>query len=153
MAALVRVLSLLPANDPHREEYLRDYLDMVKALASLQRGDGAWNVSLRDPDHFGGKELSGTALFTYGIAWGVRKGYLDRQQYLPVVTRAWNVLVKDCLHANGFLGYVQGTGKQPSDGQPVGLDKVPDFEDYGLGCFLLAGSEIYHLMIKKYSPD
>jgi rhamnogalacturonyl hydrolase YesR/lysophospholipase L1-like esterase len=153
LAALVRVLSLLPANDPHREEYLRDYLDMVKALASLQRGDGAWNVSLRDPDHFGGKELSGTALFTYGIAWGVRKGYLDRQQYLPVVTRAWNVLVKDCLHANGFLGYVQGTGKQPSDGQPVGLDKVPDFEDYGLGCFLLAGSEIYHLMIKKYSPD
>jgi len=153
LAALVRVLSLLPANDPHREEYLRDYLDMVKALAPLQRGDGGWNVSLLDPAHFEGKELSGTALFTYGIVWGIRHGYLDRKVYLPIVLKAWNAMAKDCLHDNGFLGYVQGTGKQPSDGQPVGPEKVPDFEDYGLGCFLLAGSEVYQLFSKKYSPE
>jgi rhamnogalacturonyl hydrolase YesR/lysophospholipase L1-like esterase len=153
LAALVRVLSLLPANDPHREEYLRDYLDMVKALAPLQRGDGCWNVSLLDPAHFEGKELSGTTLFTYGIAWGIRHGYLDRKVYLPIVFKAWDTIAKDCLHENGFLGYVQGTGKQPSDGQPVGREKVPDFEDYGLGCFLLAGSEVYQLISKKYSPE
>ncbi|WP_161491702.1 hypothetical protein [Sedimentisphaera salicampi] len=34
---------------------------------------------------------------------------------------------------------------QPSDGQPVGFDKKPNFEDYALGAFLLAGSEIYRL--------
>jgi hypothetical protein len=27
------------------------------------------------------------------------------------------------------LGYVQGTGKEPKDGQPVILDHTPDFED------------------------
>jgi hypothetical protein len=27
----------------------------------------------------------------------------------------------------------------------VGYDIEPDFDDYGLGCFLLAGSEIYKL--------
>jgi unsaturated rhamnogalacturonyl hydrolase len=53
--------------------------------------------------------------------------------------------VKDCVHPNGFLGYVQGTGKEPKDGQPVSYDHQPDFEDYGLGCFLLAGSEVYKL--------
>jgi hypothetical protein len=57
--------------------------------------------------------------------------------------KAWNALAKECVHPNGMLGYVQSTGKQPSDGQPVTFDKIPDFEDYGLGCFLLAGSEIY----------
>ena len=28
-------------------------------------------------------------------------------------------MVKDAVHPNGFLGYVQGTGKEPKDGQPV----------------------------------
>ena len=51
-------------------------------------------------------------------------------------------MVADVVHTNGFLGWVQGTGKQPSDGQPVTADSVPNFEDYGLGCFLLGGSEI-----------
>jgi hypothetical protein len=40
---------------------------------------------------------------------------------------------------------VQGTGKEPKDGQPVGYDTVPDNEDFGVGCFLLAGSEVYKL--------
>jgi len=31
LAALVRVLSMLPLSDPHRKEYLQDYLDMVHA--------------------------------------------------------------------------------------------------------------------------
>jgi hypothetical protein len=54
-------------------------------------------------------------------------------------------MVNDCVHPDGFLGFVQGTGKEPKDSQPVGYDKVPDFEDFGLGCFLLAGSEMYKL--------
>ncbi len=44
-----------------------------------------------------------------------------------------------------FLGFVQGTGKEPKDSQPVGYDTMPNFEDFGLGCFLLAGSEVYKL--------
>ena len=59
--------------------------------------------------------------------------------------KACNDLMTEALHPNGFLGYVQGTGKQPSDGQPVGYDTVPNFEDFGTGCFLLAGSEMYKI--------
>ena len=59
--------------------------------------------------------------------------------------QCWNALVKDCVHADGKLGYVQGTGKEPKDGQPVNYNSTPDFEDYGLGCFLLAGTEVYKL--------
>ena len=144
-AALVRTLLLLPKTNAHYNEFLQDYKDMLKALLPLQCSDGFWNVSLKDSTHYGGKELTGTALFVYAMAWGINNKIIDRKIYLPVVIKAWNALVKECVHENGKLGYVQGTGKEPKDGQPVTFDSTPDFEDYGLGCFLLAGSEVYKL--------
>lgn len=145
VAALVRTLQMLPQSDSHYQEYLRDYQDMMQAVLPLQRSDGFWNVSLHDPDHFGGKETSGTALFVYGMAWGINQGILDKATFLPPALRAWNAMAQEAVHPDGRLGYVQGTGKEPKDGQPVTYDHLPDFEDYGLGCFLMAGSEIYKL--------
>lgn len=143
--ALTRIMDEIPADEKHRADYLADFLTMSEALKKCQREDGFWNVSLHDPDHFGGKELTGTSLFVCGMAWGINQGLLDRAEYLPIVEKAWNAMVKDAVHKNGFLGYVQGTGKEPKDGQPVTYDSVPDFEDFGTGSFLLAGSEVYKL--------
>lgn len=132
--------------DAHFNEYKKDYLAMTKALVKCQRSDHFWNVSLHDESNYGGVELSGTALFIYGMTWGVRHGYLPKKQYLPIIYQTWDAMVKTCLHDNGFLGYVQGTGKEPKDSQPVTYDKEPDFDDYGLGCFLLCGTEIIRLL-------
>ena len=145
IAALARTLEELPKNDPHYQEYLRDFKDMCAAILPLQRSDGYWNVSLNDPNNFGGKEVSGTSLFIYGFAWGINNKILEKKTYLPAITKAWNAMSKEAVHPDGKLGYVQGTGKEPKDGQPVNYDSTPDFEDYGLGCFLLAGSEIYKM--------
>lgn len=144
-AALARTLERLPKTDPHYKEYLQDFKDMAAALVPIQRKDGFWNVSLHDPTHFGGKETTGTSLFTYGFAWGVNKGILSPKKYKPIIAKAWNAMVKDAVHPDGFLGFVQGTGKEPKDGQPVTYTSKADFEDYGLGCFLLAGSEVYKM--------
>lgn len=145
VAALVRTLDALPKTDPHYQEYLQDFIDLCEATAKVQRPDGLWNVSLHDPNHYGGKEITGSALFIYGYAYGINKGILDRNTYLPLITKTWNAIVTDAVHDNGFLGYVQGTGKEPKDGQPVSYNSMPDFEDYGLGCLLLAGSELYKI--------
>ena len=144
VAALVRVMEILP-NDSHYKEYKKTYLSMMKVLLALQRTDGFWNVSLHDPNNFGGKETSGTALFVYGMAWGVNNGLLSAKKYAPAITKGWNALSTESVQPDGGLGFVQGTGKQPSDGQPVTYTNKPDFEDYGLGCFLLAGSEVCKL--------
>ncbi|HMI63262.1 MAG TPA: glycoside hydrolase family 88 protein, partial [Puia sp.] len=123
LAALVQVLSLLPVNEPHRAEYIKDYLDIVRAIVPLQRADGYWNASLNDSTHFG--EFSRTALFTYGISWGIRQGFLDKKVYLPVVTLSWDA-----------------------------IQKVQEPEDYyDLGCFLLAGSEVYQMATVKDNRD
>jgi rhamnogalacturonyl hydrolase YesR len=116
---------------------------------SLRNGvttrNGDNQVSLHDSTNFGGKELTGTSLFICGMAWGINNGHLDKKIYLPIVIKAWNAIVKESVHPSGFLGFVQGTGKEPKESQPVLYDKEPDFEDFGLGCFLLAGSEVYKL--------
>ena len=153
VATLVRVLDILPKDAPHRDEYQTTLIKMLDALVPLQREDGFWNVSLHDSKNFGGKELTGTALFTYGMTWGINNGMLNKQKYLPVILKAWQAMSNESVHDNGFLGYVQGTGKQPTDGQPVTYSHVPDFEDYGLGCFLLAGSEVYKLSNTNVTLD
>ncbi len=150
-AALVRTLQFLPEKSKYRKEYVTTLEEMYQALVPLQRADGFWNVSLKDSTHFGGKELTGTALFTYSMAWSINNGLINKKEYLPVVMKAWNAMINESVHTNGFLGYVQGTGKEPKDSQPVGYDNVPNFEDFGLGCFLLAGSEMYKL-IKATEP-
>ena len=133
----------------HFDDYEKDFTKMSYALVNCMRKDGFWNVSLHNDQNFGGKELTGTALFIYGMAWGVRHGILPKKLFRPIIAKSWKAMVKYSLHPNGFLGYVQGTGKEPKDSQPVGYDIEPDFDDYGLGCFLLAAAEIYRLAEKQ----
>jgi len=143
-AALTRVLDITPSSEAHRAEYVADFTAMATALQPIQRSDGFWNVSLADPDDHGGPELTGTALFAYGLAWGIRVGLLDANEYGPTVSRAWCAMAS-AVHEDGALGYAQGTGSKPADHQPVTFDSVPDDIGFPLGCFLLGGSEVWKL--------
>lgn len=148
--ALARVLDVLPTNEVHFAEYLQTFQQMAAAIKGVQRADGFWNVNLGYANDYPGPESTGTASFTYGFAWGINHGYLDRNGYLPAVIAGWNALASGALHHttnwdNGFLGYVQGTGAKPADSQPVTYTNAPNFDDFGLGLFLLAGSQIYPL--------
>ena len=141
-AAIVRAMEDMPKDYKHFNTYKTLFLEMSEALLKVQRPDGYWNVSLHDPDNFGGKELTGTLFFVYGMMWGVNHGLLD-SDYLNSAMKAWNAVTKESIRLDGSLAYIQGTGKEPKDSQPVTYDSKPDFEDYGVGIFLLAGTEIY----------
>ena len=154
-AALVKVLEDLEAmpklskqSKKYYKSLKKDFVLMSNGLLKCQREDGFWNPSLMSEANYGGKELTGTALFLYGMSWGMNHGILKNKQYKPACDRAWKAMVKDAVHPDGFLGWVQGTGKDPSAGQPLAYDKVPDFEDYGTGCFLLGAVEYYRLLNK-----
>ena len=154
-AALVKVLEdfeAMPKLSKQSKKYYKslkkDFVLMSNGLLKCQREDGFWNPSLMSEANYGGKELTGTALFLYGMSWGLNHGLLKNKQYKPACDRAWKAMVKDAVHPDGFLGWVQGTGKDPSAGQPLAYDKVPDFEDYGTGCFLLGAVEYYRLLNK-----
>jgi len=151
-AALVKVMDDLEAgaSPAVKKQYMKrlrkDFKAMSRALLSCQREDGFWNPSLVSPASYGGKELTGTALFLYGMSWGLRTGLLKDKAYRSACRRAWDAMARDGVHEDGFLGWVQGTGKDPSAGQPLAWDKEPDFDDYGTGCFLLGATEYYKLL-------
>lgn len=144
LAAHAKVLALLPATDPKRAEYVATLQAMSQALALVQRSDGFWNVNLADPLHRPGPETSGTAFFTYGLAYGVRTGLLDSATYLPIVAKAWNGMIATAVRSDGLLGWVQGVGANPDSSQPVTSTTTSDF---GVGAFLLAGSEVAKLAV------
>jgi unsaturated rhamnogalacturonyl hydrolase len=150
LGALARMLSELPASAPGREEYVTTFQQMSAALKAVQRSDGFWNMSLADPAHYPGPETSGTALFVYGMAWGISNGLLDKTTYQPVVAKAWNAMVTAAVHPSGQLGYVQGVGKEPVHPSKVTYNSAADF---GVGVFLLAGSEVFKLAVDGETPE
>lgn len=142
--ALQRVMDQLDEDDEYYQQLKDDYMLMSSALPAIQREDGFWNASLVSSE-YNGPELTGTALFLSGLSWGLRKGYLVGDEYREAADRAWEAC-KACVHDNGFLGYVQGTSDRPSKGWPFTYDAVPNFEDFGTGCFLLGVTEYYKLL-------
>ena len=146
-AALVRCMNELPKKDKAYKELKKDFMLMSEALRNCQREDGFWNPSLVSTN-YAMPETSGTGLFLYGICWGIQQGYLKAEVYRPVADRAWAAIAKNAVHNNGFIGWMQGTGKDPSAGQPLSYTRIPDFEDYGTGCVLLGATEYYKLLAK-----
>ena len=73
------------------------------------------------------------------IRW-ITASEVDQYAFCPADEEILRRIRETC--PDGFLGYVQGTGKEPKDGQPVGYDSKPDFEDFAIGCYLLAGAEM-----------
>ena len=114
-AALVRCMDQLDKKDPAYKELKKDFLMMSKGLLACQREDGFWNPSLVS-SNYALTETSGTALFLYGMAWGIRNGLLKTKDYRGACDRAWAAMVKTSVHSDGFLGWMQGTGKDPSAG-------------------------------------
>ncbi len=138
-AGLARLLEQLPASAPNYPEYVSMFQTMAAALKPLQGGDGLWRPSLLDASQFPNPETSGTGFYTYGLAWGIRHGFLPAAEYSNTVALAWQGLTNLALNASGRVGYVQGVGTQP------GNASAANTTDFGVGAFLLASSEIYLL--------
>ncbi len=138
LAGLARVLQYLPGDYSERPRFVALFEEMARKVATLQGPDGYWRASLLDPDGWPAPETSGTAFFSYALAWGVNEGLLDRGDYEPAVRGGWSALVR-AVQPDGMLGYVQRPGDSPTETGPGHT------EIYGTGAFLLAGSEVYRL--------
>jgi rhamnogalacturonyl hydrolase YesR len=139
IAGLVRVLQYLPAGHPARSRFLQQYRAMADKILACQQSDGLWRSSLLDPADYPLKETSGSGFHCYALAWGINQGLLDRARFEPAVINAWRGLV-DCVADDGKLTHVQPIGADPKK-----FDEAST-EVYGVGAFLLAGSEIYRLI-------
>jgi unsaturated rhamnogalacturonyl hydrolase len=139
MAGIARTLEFLPRNYPDRARYEDQLREMATAVVALQDSQtGLWHSSLLDPEDYPLPETSGSALMTFALAWGVNHGLLDRTVYTPVIAKAWSGLVHQ-IYADGRLGCIQQTGAAPAHYLPSSS------YTYGVGAFLLAGSQVAEL--------
>ncbi|MBD0374923.1 MAG: glycoside hydrolase family 88 protein [Flavisolibacter sp.] len=139
MGGLVRVLEELPKKYPKRDFYVNIYREMAERIVELQQEDGLWRASLLDPASYPGGEGSGSGFYCYALAWGINKGILSREKYLPTIRKAW-IGLNGLVSPEGRVGWVQ----------PIGADPQKNFtaeswEVYGAGAFLLAGSQMYKI--------
>ena len=138
MAALPRMMIYLPKEDPYYKKYQDLLVSMAAVLKDRQGEDGFWRVNLDDPDEFPMPESSGTAFFTYAIAWALNNEILDPVVYKPIVQKSWKGLCS-VVNEEGKVGWGQNVGRDPAK------VKEDDTGEYVSGAFLLAGSEILKL--------
>lgn len=137
-AGLANLLKQLPELYPERPYYENLFKELVERLSSLQDENGFWHTSLLDPESYPNPETSATTLIVYAIAYGINNGLLDRPTYFPVLEKGWKATCS-AVNEEGKLGWVQPIGEDP---KKVTADMTAV---YGVGAFLLAGSEIYKL--------
>ena len=140
IASIPRILNNITENHPDRSKYEQLLKEMASTLVTRQREDGFWNVNLADPRYYPGPESSGTAFFVYAMAWGVNKNILDKEVYLPVISKAWEALYY-AVDSEGKVCWGQGVSRDPGK-----VDKE-DSAEFVSGAFLLAGSEVYKMIL------
>lgn len=139
VAGLARVLDRFPKDHPDYPRYVALYREMMEAVLAAQQPDGLWRPGLLDAASHPARETSGSSFYTFALAWGLNRGLLDRSRFEPATRRAWLALA-DCIAADGKLEHVQPIGAAPEGFDPH------HSEPFGVGAFLLAGSEVYRLV-------
>ena len=142
LAGLVRVLEYMPEDYPDRPRFVTEYNEMAAAIAGLQGSDGLWRPGLLNASAYSLPEVSGSGFYTYALAWGVNHGILDSSTYTPVIARAWKGLISH-IYSDGRMGCIQSVGAAPDQYKPSSS------YTFGVGAFLLAGSEVNRLSVNR----
>jgi unsaturated rhamnogalacturonyl hydrolase len=83
-------------------------------------------------------------LVLLALSWGINSNILSYDDYYPAVSKAWNAL-RTAVLPDGKLGFVQPKGASPD----VVNEQSTDV--YGVGAFLLAGTEMLKMELSKQS--
>ena len=149
VVAMAELLSVLPEDHPGRAAVLAQYRAHVAGLAATQSGSGLWHQLLDRNDSY--LETSASAMFTYAIARGINRGWLDALAYGPLVSLGWNAVAKQVNAQGQVEGTCVGTG--------MGFDPMfyyyrptSVFAAHGYGPVLLAGAEVIALRQGRGAP-
>ena len=90
-AGMTELLAALPKSNPDRARILEGYHKMMSSLKDFRNKEGLWNQLIDKSDCW--TETSGSAMFTYAMIMGVKKGWLEAKEYGMIAREAWISLV------------------------------------------------------------
>jgi hypothetical protein len=114
---------------------------MAASVKERQMPDGGWPSDLSHPLACPASETSATGMLTFFLARGINEGWLDRGTYLPVVMRAFRLLMQR-IDAEGDVTGIQPPGTGPDCSRPTIASDDAINVNYGVGVWLLAASEV-----------
>jgi rhamnogalacturonyl hydrolase YesR len=134
----VEALSDMPETDPARAQLLDILRRQIEGLKKVQADDGMWHQVLDRSDSW--DETSCTAMFAYGIARAVNRGWIDPSN-MAMARKAFGAVAEKVTADGRVTGTCEGTSVNTS------LDyyerrQRPDDDLHGRGPTLLAGAEI-----------
>lgn len=109
-AGMAELLRSLPEEHPDRPYILSSYQKMMKTLLGYQDDSGMWKQLLDDSESW--NESSGTAMFCYAMTMGVRKGWLQEDQFGLAARKAWLALVDQLDERGDIRNVCEGTNKK-----------------------------------------
>lgn len=89
-AGMAEILSDLPADNPDRPRIVEGYKKMMAGLLKYQADSGMWRQLIDKPESY--EETSGTGMFVFAMARGVREGWLDAATYKEPAKKGWIAL-------------------------------------------------------------
>lgn len=142
IVAMAELLSVLPEDHLGRAAVLAQYRAHAAGLAAVQGRSGLWHQLLDRPDSY--LETSASAMFTYAIARGINRGWLDPLAYGPVVSLGWNAVAAQVNAQGQVENTCVGTG-MAFDPMFYYYRPVSVHAAHGYGPVLLAGAEMIAL--------
>ena len=115
-AGMTEVLSVLPPEHQHHKRIMQGYQVMMAGLLEHQNPNGVWLQLIDQPDFWA--ETSGSAMFTFAMVEGVKRGWLDAATYGPAARKAWLGLVTYVDEAANIRETVVGTNKASKEVGP-----------------------------------
>jgi len=156
MMAIPDILDFFPKDHPQKEMIIQVFQKTAKAALLVQdQASGVWYQILDQADRLGNYlEASASCMFVYGLAKGVRKGYLDssylqaaKQGYRGILNQFIEVDERGWVNLNGIVS-VGGLGGIPyRDGSfEYYISEPVVSNDYkGFGSFIMASLQIEQL--------
>ncbi|MGV8827259.1 MAG: glycoside hydrolase family 88/105 protein [Breznakibacter sp.] len=111
LMAQADLLTMLPKNHPKREALIRNFNQQVKGLLQYQGKNGLWYQILDKTDSY--EEITGTAMFVFGIARGVREGWINKD-YIYAAEQGLKGMMTKMTDKGAITAICVGTGIMPS---------------------------------------
>ena len=143
LLTMCEVLDVLPEDHASRPQILSLLRKHIAGLARLQHHDGFWHQLLDRNDTY--LEASATAIYTYGIAHAINKGWVDAKAYGPTALLGWQAVSQSVNEKGQVENVCVGTG-MGFDAAFYAYRPVHVMAAHGYGPVIWAGAEIIQLL-------
>ena len=109
--ATADLLSRMSENHPMREDVIKNFRMQTDGVIRYQGANGLWHQLLDKPDSY--EEITGTAMFVFGIAKGVKEGWLH-PDYIYVAWEGLKGMLTKITPEGDVTAICAGTGIMPS---------------------------------------